>query len=338
MVVGMTIMISVAVGFAIAFSFFLRTINKPEEDGEVSYDSHYMYIVDDSDGDFWKQVYESASEQAKADGIYLENIKDSLGSGYSNEDLLRVAINSAVDGILYAGAPTDEAALLIDEAVDRGICVCTLQNDIDKSKRQSFVGISNYELGQMYASQIPEMVEADDLKKTSIAILASSDMAEGATNLISLAIEEYLTDSFPDEKLPDIRTIRIDAEDTFSVEEEIRKIFRNEENVPEIAICLEEIYTQCIYQDIVDFNYVGECQVVGYSANDEILDAIDKGIVHSTVSIDTQEMGKMAVNAIEEYNATGYTNSFMPVKMEIVNKAKAANMIVLENASKEEEE
>lgn len=327
MIVGMTIMVFVFVLTAVAFAFFLRRINKQEELADVPYESHYMYIVDDKDIEFWDQVYEYASEQASLDGVFLEDIRDSLKASYSNEELLRMAINSSVDGILYAGAPSEEAIALIDKAAQSGIGISVLNNDIDKSQRQCFVGISNYELGQMYASQIAKMVKKEELKATDISILASSDMAEGTTNLISLAIEDYLTEKFPEASLPDIQIIRIDAEDTFSVEEDIRNLFGYDNDIPDIVLCLEGIYTQCVYQDIVDYNYVGECQVVGCFASDEILEAIERGIIFSTISIDTEEMGKTAIKALEEYNETGYTNSFNPIDIEIIDKKKAAQLL-----------
>lgn len=327
MVAGLTVVVVAAIVTLIVFGYFLRNIYEPEEEIESTYSSHYMYIVDDKDSEFWEQVYEYASSQAALDGVYLEDIRKSLKANYSNEELLRVAINSSVDGILYAGASSDEAVELIDKAVDKGICVIVLNNDIDKSQRQCFVGISNYELGQMYASEILKMVDEETLSNTEISILASADMVEGATNLISLAIEDYLTENNPDGKLPDIQIIRIDAEDTFSVEEDIRNIFVHGKEVPDIVLCLEGVYTECVYQDIVDYNYVGECQVVGCFASDEILEAIEKGIIYSTISIDTQKMGEYAIKAIEEYNSIGYTNSFVPVSIEVVSKGKAAEII-----------
>ena len=327
MVIGMAVIIVVMIITEVTIGLFLRNMNEPEMEVESPYKSHYMYIVDDKDNEFWDQVYKYASEQAAVDGIFLEDIRKSLNLNYSNEELLRIAINSSVDGIMYAGAPTDEAVGLIDAAVQKGIAVSVLNNDIDMSQRQCFVGISNYELGQMYASEISKMVKKDELGKTDILILASSDMEEGATALITLAIEDYISENFPDESLPATQIVRIDADDTFSVEEDIRKLFGYDTDIPDIVLCLEGIYTQCVYQSIVDYNCVGECQVVGCFANEEILEAIDKGIIYSTISIDTEEMGKSAVKAIEEYNSMGYTNSFVPVDMEIINKEKAKDLI-----------
>lgn len=326
MVVGVAVMFLAALATAMVFMYFINTVNTIED---VSYEKpsgHYVFISEDDDKQFWEEVYDYASNQALSDDIYLENIKNSLKADYSNEDLLRIAINSSVDGILYSGSASEEAIQLINEAVNRGIGVVVLHNDIDMSQRQCFVGVSNYELGQMYASQIIELVEDKDISDTKIALLVSADVSEGATNVLVLAIEDSLLGVIDEENLPEIEIIRMTAEDTFSVEEDIRNLFVSGEDLPDIMLCLEGIYTQCVYQAVVDYNRVGDVTIVGYFSSDDILEAIDREIVYSTVSVDTKEMGQSAITALQEYNEYGYTNSYMPVRMEIIDMAKAEEL------------
>lgn len=327
MVVGTSVMIIAAIATSFVFGFYIRTINTLEKAPERAVNGHYIFISEDDDKEFWEQVYISAKEKAEEDRIYLENIKDSLQTSYSNEDLLRVAINSSVDGIIYSGSASAEAVELIDTAVEKGIGVSVLHNDIDQSQRQCFVGVSNYELGQMYASQIIEIVNSTDMSDVTINILISSEISEGASNLITLAIEDSLLGVVEEEALPYIEVIRITAEDTFSVEEDIRNLFVSGQELPDVMLCLEGIYTQCAYQAVVDYNRVGEVQIVGYFSSEDILEAIDRQIVYSTISVDTKEMGYSAVTAIQEYNEFGYTNSYLPVSMEIIDRNKAQEMI-----------
>lgn len=323
MVIGTVVMIIAALATAVVFGYFIKMINTMEEAPKEEIKGHYIFISEEDDVDLWNEVYSYAKEQASKDGIYLENIKDSMQMNYSNEDLLRIAVNSSVDGIVYSGSSSPEAIHLIDEAVQKGIGVVVLHNDIDLSQRQCFVGVSNYELGQMYASQIEKLVKGKDFSNTKISILVSADVAEGATNVIALAIEDSLLGIVSEEELPEIEIIRIVAEDTFSVEEEIRNLFVSGKELPDILLCLEGVYTQCVYQAVVDYNRVGEASIIGYFTSDDILEAIDRDIVYSTISIDTKEMGQAAITAIKEYNEFGYTNSYMPVSMEIIDKQKA---------------
>ena len=129
---------------------------------------------------------------------------------------------------------------------------------------------------------------------------------------------------------------RIEAEDIFSAEERIRNIFLEKETLPNIMLCVNSVYTRCAYQAVVDYNLVGQIQIIGYFANDTIMDAVDKQVIFSTISVDTQEMGKSCIQALYEYNNMGYTNSYLPVGVEVVNQEKA-HRIISEKSDKVEQ-
>ncbi len=336
MIVGTMIMIAAAVVTGILFSVITRTMNKVEQEQAVDYDLHYAFIVEDSDSDFWKEVFDASDEQAREYGAYLEDLGSGLGREYSVQDLLRIAVNSKVDGIVYSGGSSDKVRKLIDKAAKSGIGVVVLQNDVEASKRQCFVGLNYYELGQMYALQIEKMSAEGGLKDKSVDILVDGDMSEGAANLIVMAIEDYLREKIGEDNLPEIVITKIDAEDIFSAEERIRNIFLVKEDLPDIMLCVNSVYTRCAYQAVIDYNLVGQIQIVGYFSNDTIIDAVDKQVIFSTISVDTQEMGKSCIQALYEYNIMGYTNSYLPVGIEAVDQAKAHEMME-EKTNKEEE-
>ena len=326
MIVGTVIMLAASVVTGITFHVITRVTQGVEQEETMDYDLHYAFVADDSDSDFWQEVFAAADEQAREYNIYLEDISKDIVRDYSSEDLLRVAVNSQMDGIVYSGGTGDKVTELINKAVDAGIGVVVLQNDVEKSKRQCYVGLNYYELGQMYALQI-EKLAGDDLKGTTIDILVDADMSEGASNLIVMAIEDYLSRENGEDSLPEIVVTRIEAEDIFSAEESIRNIFLEKESLPNIMLCVNSVYTRCAYQAVVDYNLVGQIQIIGYFANDTILDAVDKQVIFSTISVDTREMGKSCIQALYEYNNMGYTNSYLPIGVEIVDYDKAHQMI-----------
>ncbi len=330
MIVGTMIMIIAAVITGIIFKTITLSLDNVEHEEVMDYDRHYAFVAEDSESDFWQEVFNAADEQAKEYNIYLEDIGSDLGREYSAEDLLRIAVNSKMDGIVFSGGSSDKVASLINKAVDDGIGVVVLQNDVERSRRQCFVGLNYYELGQMYALQIERLTEAGGEELPSIDILVDSDMSEGASNLIVMAIEDSFREkSGEDEEaaLPEIKVVRIEAEDIFSAEESIRNIFLEKDTLPNIMLCVNSVYTRCAYQAVVDYNLVGQIQIVGYFANDTILDAVDKQVIFSTISVDTNEMGKSCIQALYEYNNMGYTNSYLPVGIEIVDQAKAHQLI-----------
>lgn len=336
MIVGTVIMIVAAIVTGITFRVITKMINNVEQEMTMEYDLHYAFVAEDSDGDFWQEVFDAADEQAKEYNIYLEDISANLGRDYSTEDLLRIAVNSKMDGIVYSGGASDKVAGLIDKAADAGIGVVVLQNDVEKSKRQCYVGLNYYELGQIYATQIEKLAGTGDMADTSVDILVDADLSEGASNLIAMAIEDYLREKGFGDSLPEIVVTRIEAEDIFSAEERIRNIFLEKETLPNIMLCVNSVYTRCAYQAVVDYNLVGQIQIIGYFANDTIIDAVDKQVIFSTISVDTQEMGKSCIQALYEYNNMGYTNSYLPVGVEVVNQEKA-HRIISEKSDKVEQ-
>ncbi|MBO4889679.1 MAG: substrate-binding domain-containing protein [Lachnospiraceae bacterium] len=343
MIIGTVIMIVAAVITGIIFSFITRSMQNIEQESTMDYDKHYAFIAEDSENDFWQEVFAAANEQSKEYNVYLEDIKTELGTDNSAEELLRIAVNSKVDGIVYSGGSNDRVRKLIDRASDSGIGVVVLQNDVETSRRQCYVGLNYYELGQMYAVQVEKIVGSGNMADTTVDILVDGDMSEGASNLIVMAMEDYLRESSGTEDgedeavIPEIVVTRIDAEDIFSAEEKIRNIFLEKVNLPDIMLCANSVYTRCAYQAVVDYNLVGQIQIVGYFANDTILDAVDKQVIFSTISVDTNEMGKSCIQALYEYNNMGYTNSYLPVGIEVVDQVKAHEMIQ-EKADKRDEE
>lgn len=335
MIVGTVIMIAAAVVTGIIFHVITKAMKNVEQEQTIDYDLHYAFIAEDSDSDFWQEVFDASNAQAMEYGIYLEDLGDALGREYSAQDLLRIAVNSKMDGIVYAGGSSDKVRKLIDKAAENGIGVVVLQNDVEASKRQCYVGLNYYELGQMYALQIDKLIGSGNVGDKSVDILVDGDMSEGAANLIVMAIEDYLRKEKGEDNLPEIVVTRIDAEDIFSAEERIRNIFLVKEDLPNIMLCVNSVYTRCAYQAVVDYNLVGQIQIIGYFANDTILDAVDKQVIFSTISVDTNEMGKSCIQALYEYNIVGYTNSYLPVGIEVVDQAKA-HSIIEEKTDKEQ--
>ena len=317
------VLVVVSIGL---LSYVIRGISESTDMVPKDYKSHYVFISDEDNEDFWKEVYESALEQAEEDDIYVENLKNSLSFAYSDKDLLRVAINSGVDGIIYGGSNDAVAQSLINHAVSEDIGVVLLQNDSEYTARQSFIGIGYYELGHIYASQIAEIMSTDDMNAANVFIYVSSSMSDEDCNVLTLAIEDSFQEKYTSLTKPKIELERISSRDSFGTEEEVRSALL-QENLPDIMIFLSGTLTQCACQALVDLNRVGDTYALGYYVNHTILDSIDKRILYSTITVKTDDMGRLAVKALEEYEEYGYTNSYQPVGIKLVDKAEARRIL-----------
>lgn len=328
MVTGFVVMLLVAVLCAVYFSVKMEQVSEADARTYEIYDRHYVFITDDAEKEFWNEVYAAAVEEGKKENVYVERLGEDLNVNYQTEDLLRIANNSSVDGIIFCGEDNEETVSLINEAVGKGIAVVSLRQDIEDSQRQCFVGVNSYDLGLEYGKQILELTELEQIQHPRICILADDTMAESKQNLITFAIQDSFSEARQgEEDLPEIEVRKIDTAEAFSAEEAIRDIFIDNRNLPDIMVCLNSVYTQCAYQAAVDYNRVGEVKILGYYTTDAILDAVEKQIIYSTVQVDTEEMGIQSIRALTEYHESGYTSSYVPISTMIIGGREAAALL-----------
>ncbi|MDD3796107.1 MAG: sugar ABC transporter substrate-binding protein, partial [Lachnospiraceae bacterium] len=118
-----------------------------------------------------------------------------------------------------------------------------------------------------------------------------------------------------------ISTYSIDNSMSFDAEEVIRDIFVNSETLPDILICLDSVSTECACQAIIDYNEVGNVDIIGYYTSSSILDAIEKDLMPVTIVIDTEQIGQLSINALNEYHSLGYVSNYFNAELNIITKS-----------------
>ena len=308
-------------------------LSRSEEREFEIYDRHYVMITGREDSDFWDRVYESAQEEGKKRGVYVERFGEDLSVKYSRNELLRLAMQASVDGIIVPGDEEEETIALLQEVVEQGIPVVNVLQDSTGSIRQCFVGNNSYNLGQEYGRQILELLaeEEDDNPReeepADVLVLVDETRMDTSQNLILLGIRETLEDAEKEIGKVSVETSPVDNSRSFSSEESIRDIFLNSERLPDILVCLSAVHTRCAYQAAVDYNKVGTVQLLGYYDSDAILDAVAKKILYSTIAPDTEQMGRLCVQALDEYVETGYTNNYMAVDTHLIRAEEAERLV-----------
>lgn len=298
-----------------------------------TYEKHYALIVDNPNDSLWDPVYEQMQKVGDDLNIYVERFGTNLAVSYSKTDLLRIAIESKVDGIILEGDETDETTALIYKANLKEIPVVTILHDCVGSGRVSFVGINNYSFGTEYGSLIT--TAAEEIRRNEknrnrpirVLLLLDGLSRDNSQNIIYTAMQETLeNDDDPAETLI-IDTERINSLSVFRTEEKIRDIVVNSTNLPDIIVCLNEQNTSSVYQTLVDQNKVGQIYVIGYFDSDAILKAIDKKGIYATVTIDAKQMGKYCVEALNEYALTGYVSDYMSVDFTCIDAANVRSYL-----------
>lgn len=275
-----------------------------------SYESYYAMISSNHESALWRSIYQGAVEAAAKSGAYVEMLGSNLSTDYSRQDLMRIAIASGVDGIILEADESGDYTGLINEADAAGIPVVTVMGDDTTSNRKSFIGVNNYNLGREYGRQV--LLAGEDVQE--VLVLISTSMPDTSQNIIFSGIQETLVEAGRD----DIRVYAaaIEGDNTFAVEESVRDVFL--EQSMDVLICLDELSTTCAYQAVVDFNRVGQIDIIGYYDSETILRGIERNVIHSTIALDTGEMGEYSIEALEEYRETGYVSDYFGVDTDLI--------------------
>lgn len=309
------------VGFFVFFTNnFYKSVWKKSglEEAEESrvYESQYEMIVGSGKNEFWQAIYESAKKTAENHNAYLEFHVSDMGTGYNEIDYMEISIAAGVDGIILEFNGEEALKKEIDKAETAGIPVITIMNDAPDSKRQSFVGVNDYQMGQAYGEQVAALM--DENTETAL-ILLDSEKGDFEKSQIYSQISNVVMEQENGENVK-IQAQNLMPENKFDIEEAIRTIFQSPEGPPQILVCMDEVTTECAYQAMIDFNMVGEVKIIGYYVSDTIREAVNKGLIPVTCTLDTEKMGKDCIEALWEYKQEGRVNSYYNVELEFVSK------------------
>lgn len=308
----------------ILFISYSNRINMSSD--TMTYDKYYAFIPGDPDASFWKSVYKACQEEGIKANSCVEMLSENLSTDYSTIELMEIATASGVDGIIVAADESKEMADAINSALSKGIPVITLFSDNSNTERTSFVGVSNYNLGTEYGNLILKLANDKVFSDESIDVIILTDAHSEAygQNVLFGAIKETVESDVNEEGplLPiNITMFPVNTSNSFSVEESVRSLFVSKRNMlPDIVVCLSEIDTTSIYQAVVDYNAVGLVNILGYYDSDPILKGIERNVIYSTISIDTDEMGRACVDALSEYYEYGNTSQYFTSDISVITK------------------
>ena len=265
LIVISTIMLIVTVCSLVYFRVQVTELNTVENTEYSEYDRHYALITDDLEKSFWDSVYEGTKEEGDKSGAYVERLGKNLAVTYTKEELMEIAIDSHVDGIILEADESEVTTQQIERATENGIPVVTVLSDNANSARKSYVGISNYNLGGEYGKQIMKLLNGEHQK---VLILMNVNTEDSAQNIIYTAIQETLEKAGVDMSLVNIETAAISDDGAFSAEESIRDIFMDAENLPDIIICLNELNTT---SHVSEYFSVDISQITAENVDDYLL-------------------------------------------------------------------
>ncbi|MGL6198136.1 MAG: sugar ABC transporter substrate-binding protein [Lachnospiraceae bacterium] len=322
LIIAVILITGIMIGFNILQHMALNE-NSGDAGENQQYDYHIAMIVKDSSDEFWQSVYKAARTAGMEKGIYIENFGEALNEGYTTAELMEMAILARVDGIILEADSSEQMVELINEAdnlVDP-IPVITISSDAKDSKRKSFVTAIDYALGEMYGSQVLEVLEE---KGQEVVVLLPYDGESSQPSLVYSGIGEALQNSTLQ---PDLSVEFLSANDEFGAEEQIRNLLLSTTERPDVVVCLSAVDTISTYQCIVDYNLVGAVKIIGTYTSSEILTGIQKGTIYSSIAVDAKEMGIKAADGMYEYLTDEYVSDHLAVKFKVVTQENAESYI-----------
>ena len=292
----------------------IKSLGEGREEFFNEYPRLYAYIAEDPESQLSKRIYKEILEYASEKDCYVEMTGQNLSTSYSKSDRINIAISSKVDGIILEGDDSEETAMLINKAISNGIPVVTVLSDCEGSSRNSFVGLNNYSLGSEYGSELVTIGEKQRKYPLNVLILLDGDDGN-SDDIIHLAIQEFVTG-----RSMMLTSAVVDTSTPFSSEEGVMSVLESLENIPDVIICLNDRTTESTIQCVVEKNLVGKTTILGYYDSETIRKAIDKGSVYATFAIETTTVARQCINALNEYNNTGFVSQYNPANYILIKR------------------
>ncbi|MGP4040088.1 sugar-binding protein [Gracilibacillus sp. D59] len=130
---------------------------------------HFALIGEEMDHDYWRLVGEGAKDMEKKYDVFVEYEGPRRSNPEEQLKLLDIAMKSKVDGIIVQ-ALNDKFLPVINQAVEQGIPVITIDTDAPDSKRSAYIGTDNYEAGKLAGKTLVE----DTGGKATVGIITGS--------------------------------------------------------------------------------------------------------------------------------------------------------------------
>ncbi|HCI73160.1 MAG TPA: hypothetical protein DHV42_01295 [Lachnospiraceae bacterium] len=275
-----------------------------------SYQKHYLFVSSD-ESRMLRDIYERTASACEASGAWLEWCGQDMPGRYSAAECIDLSVAMEADGIIVypdGSAGLEEA---IQRAYGQGIPVVTILRDLPDSGRVSYVGVSNYQMGDRYGGQLLSLMHNG---KNEVCLLTDAGDSENETQLLYTQMVQAIRNGAPSGKTMELRTQSVDSRTDFDAEEVIRDLLLGKTR-PDILICQSSVQTECAIQAMIEYNLVGKVQVIGYYVTDQILQALRQELIPVTMTIDTGALGQDCVQALDEYLALGRVSSYYNISL-----------------------
>lgn len=260
--------------------------NVPKDAEEKSY--QFVLVTMDSIDEHWLSVQSGAQDKADELGNVKVTFRAPADKADPNEQVRMVedAINQKADAILVA--PTDQAALtpVVEKATDAGIPVIIIDSPVATEKYTSFVATDNQAAAELAADKLAELIDG----KGKIAII-SAQPGSGTTMIRENGFKDRVKEKYPDIEI--VTTQYSMGDKTKALNYTLDILTAN----PDLAgfYATNEGSTVGVARGIEEKDVVGKVKVVGFDKSQDIINALNEGLIQATMVQNPYTMGSLGV-------------------------------------------
>lgn len=257
--------------------------------------AHYIVIGKNTEEPFWALLRQGVEAAADNLGIDVEFLAPNENSAYYEEQMLRLAINARVDGIITHVADEEIFRTLIDKAAGEGIPVVTLYNDAFFSKRIAHIGIDNYQRGWLTGKAVVD----------SIGESGSVVLIIGATEGYKYDSDQYEFIKGLNNYLTPFQRMLIVKEQysysSFISADAITRNLFNYYNAISAIVVTNAADALGAAECLVSLGKVGETRLICADENTKVLERIKEGVITAAITVDAFEMGVKCIDLLHNH-------------------------------------
>ena len=301
---------------------FTQIQTRENEGSKIQYKRHYMFVNQTGNSFISDRIYEDAKTYGKQKGVYVEQLGNYAQAEYALVDYLKMAMAMKVDGIILEGADEDDVRMAVNQASEQGIPVVTILSDCTGSRRKSFIELGDYDLGREYGRQIINITE----KREPKVVLLINETAKGNAGEIRTGIQETLENEGNHLQVS-FRTERLGEGTQSEISDKIKEILLDEEERPDILLCMDEQDTKTVYQFLIDYDLEGKVQIIGSCVSESLIKADRDGGIAALIDVDTEQAGMLCVDALNYYIENESVNDYIIVDDMVITKENVERYI-----------
>lgn len=281
----------------------------------------FAFIVNSS-SDFWTVAKAGIRKAEKELGVTVDFQVPGDGTAAQQQQIIEASIAKGVDGMAVSVLDPKGAISVINEAA-KHMPVITQDSDCPDSNRKVYIGTDNVEAGRQAGLQIlAALSDGGTPKPAKIALFVGKlDVANARER--KQGIEEAL------------KGTGIEIVETFT-DETKRAVAQNNvrdalDKYPDLKalVGLWSYNTPAIVQVLEEKGLTGNVKVVGFDEEIPTLEAIEKGVVYSTIVQQPYEFGYLSIKVLAQL-ASGEDpklpeNKLWYVPVKVIEKSNVAD-------------